>query len=423
MDRLDHRQLNRATLDRQLLLSRAALSARQAIGHLTGLQAQAPLAPYVGLWTRLAGFRHDDLKDLLAERSVVRAHLLRNTVHLVTAADFAGFRPLFQPLMERALAGNFGRNLVGLDLAELQAVARGLLAERPLTRTQLAGQLSPRWPDHDPSALAYAATHLLSLVQVPPRGLWGHTGPAAFALADAWLGRPQSAPPDPAPPDGPSSPPHPARADGPSSPPDPARADGPSSPPDPARADGPSSPPDPARAVEQLVLRYLAAYGPASVADVQAWSGLTRLREVADRLGPRLRTFTGPGGAELLDLPDAPRPGPDVPAPPRFLPEYDNLLLSFADRSRVIPDGRPVPLPPGNGATTGTLLVDGFWQADWTITRGRDRATLEIRPFEPFHPSGPFSLVTRDAVIAEASRLLKFAAPAGAHDIRITPVS
>ena len=165
-------------------------------------------------------------------------------------------------------------------------------------------------------------------------------------------------------------------------------------------------------------MRYLAAYGPASVADVQAWSGLTRLREVTDRLGPRLRTFTGPGGAELLDLPDAPRPGPDVPAPPRFLPEYDNLLLSFADRGRVIRDARrPVPLPPGSGATTGTLLVDGFWQADWTITRGRDMATLEVRPFGSLGPA------TRDAIAAEGSRLLEFAADGGAHDVRITPVS
>jgi hypothetical protein len=438
MDRLDTRQLNRATLDRQLLLGRAALPARQAVGHLAGLQAQAPLAPYVGLWTRLAGFGHDDLKDLLAERSVVRAHLMRNTVHLVTAADFLAFRPLFQPLMERALAGNFGRNLAGLDLTELRAFARVLLAERPLTRTQLAELMSPRWPDHDPAALAYAVTHLLSLVQVPPRGLWGRTGPAAFALADAWLSAPESDPPDRARAGGPSSAPDPARAGGPSSPPDPARAGGPSSPPDPARAGGPSSPPDPAgpdgrsappdpaRAMEQLVLRYLAAYGPASVADMRAWSGLTRLREVADRLGPRLRRFTGPGGTELLDLPDAARPGADLPAPPRFLPEYDNLLLSFADRSRVIRDGRPVPLPPGNGATTGTLLVDGFWQADWTISRERDRATLEIRPFGPFGSRGrigPFGLAWREAITAEGGRLLEFAAPASAHDIRINPVS
>ena len=390
MDRLDTRQLNRATLDRQLLLRRPARPALDAIGHLAGLQAQAPLAPYVGLWTRLAGFGHDDLKDLLMERIVVRAHLMRNTVHLVTAADFVRFRPLYQPRIERDLSGHFGRNLGGLDLAELRAVAAVLLAETPLTRGQLGERLSARWPDHDPSSLAYAATHLLQLIQVPPRGLWGSTGPATWFLASAWLDTPAAPALGPAPYSSPS--PHHKRS---------------------TMVDDLSGLPP----LDDLVLRYLGAYGPATVRDIQAWSGLSRLREVTDRLGARLRTFTGPGGAELLDLPDAPRPDADVPAPPRFLPEYDNLLLSFADRSRVIPGTRPVPLPPGNGATTGTLLIDGFWTADWTITRGRDRAVLEVRPF------GPLGVARQDAVGAEGRLLLEFAAPAGAHDVRMRTVS
>jgi hypothetical protein len=369
MDRLDHLDLNRATLDRQLLLRRAELPAWNAIEHLAGLQAQAPLAPYVGLWTRLADFAPDELNDLLSERIVVRAHLMRNTVHLVTAEDYVCFRPLFQPLMDRALAGHFGPALRGVDLDELQAAATSALARAPLTRGQLAERLAPRWPDHDPASLAYAATHLLPLVQVPPRGLWGSGGQAAWFLAAAWLEDPSLCAAEPA------------------------------------------------RALEQLVLRYLDAYGPATVNDIQAWSGLSRLREVTDRLGARLRSFAGPDGAELLDLPDAPRPGSHVPAPPRFLPEYDNLLLSFADRSRVIPAARPVPLPAGLGATTGTLLSDGFWVADWTITRGPDRAVLEIRPF------GPLGVVRQNAIGAEGSRLLEFAAPAGAHDVRFSPVS
>jgi Winged helix DNA-binding domain len=399
MDRLSERQLNRATLHRQLLLHRAARPARDAIEHLAGLQAQAPLAPYVGLRTRLARFGHDDLKDLLTERTVVRAHLMRNTVHLMTATDFLRFRPLFQPLMERALAGNFGRNLDGVDLAELRALAQTLLAGTPLTRTQLADQLSTRWPGHDPASLAYAATHLLPLVQAPPRGLWGSSGRAAFVLASAWLADPQ--PGDP-------------------------RPGGPS-------ADGPTAynsvADDPARAAEQLVLRYLAAYGPASVGDVQTWCGLSRLRAVTERLRPQLCVFTGPSGAELLDLPDAPRPDADVPAPPRFLPEYDNLLLSFADRGRVIRGARPVPLPPGNGATTGTLLIDGFWEGEWTITRDRDRAVLEVRPHRRLNG------LEQDAITAEGSGLLEFTvpaaraapaartAPSAGHDVRITPVS
>jgi hypothetical protein len=162
------------------------------------------------------------------------------------------------------------------------------------------------------------------------------------------------------------------------------------------------------------VLRYLAAYGPASVHDIQAWSGLSRLREVTERLRTRLRTFTGPDGGQLLDLPDAPRPSPDVPAPPRFLPEYDNLLLSYAERRRVIPHRRPVPLPPGNGATGGTLLVDGRWQADWKIVQG----TLEVRPFIRL------SATQTEAIAAEGKRLLDFAGPAGiGKDVRFAPVS
>jgi hypothetical protein len=281
-------------------------------------------------------------------------------------------------LLDRALAGNFGRDLIGVDLAELAEVAAALLARAALTRVELAARLAPRWPDHDPASLAYAASHLLPLVQVPPRGLWGEPNHrAAFMLASAWLaGRTPS--------DSPAS--------------------------------APSPDPDPisqSTILDQLVLRYLTAYGPASVADAQAWSGLTRLREVTERLGPRLRAFTGPDGATLLDLPDAPRPDPDVPAPPRFLPEYDNLLLSYAERSRVIPHRRQVPLPPGHGGCGGTLLVDGSWQADWTIGQG----VLEIEPFIPLNRAD------RDAIAAEGERLLGFAAPAiTVRDVRFVPV-
>ena len=376
--RLSLRALNRAALERQLLLDRAPLAALDAVGRLTALQAQAPLAPYVGLWTRLAGFRHEELKELITERAVLRAHLMRNTVHLVDAGDYLRFHPLYQPLRARHLAGNFGKNLIGVDLAELAAVAADLLGQTPLTRVELGARLAPRWPDHDPASLAYAASHLLPLVQVPPRGLWGERNHrAAFMPANAWLAdRDPSASPSP-----------------------------------PLGLD--LTPMEQSTMLEQLVLRYLAAYGPASVADAQAWSGLSRLREVTDRLGSRLRAFTGPDGAGLLDLPDAPRPDPDVPAPPRFLPEYDNLLLSYAERSRVIPHRRPVPLPPGHGATVGTLLIDGLWQADWKISQG----VLEIEPFISLGPAD------RDAVAAEGERLLGFAAPAIAvRDVRFVPV-
>jgi Winged helix DNA-binding domain len=160
------------------------------------------------------------------------------------------------------------------------------------------------------------------------------------------------------------------------------------------------------------------------VADVQAWSGLSRLREVIERLGARLRPFTGPDGGPLLDLADAPgATDPELPAPPRFLPAYDNLLLSFAERGRVIPHRRPVPLPPGNGAAAGTLLLDGFWQADWKITRsgaarGRAETILAIQPFIRLGPA------EQAAVAAEGERLLEFAAPDGTgRDVRFAGVA
>src|SRR6266540_2857233 len=235
-------------------------------------------------------------------------------------------------------------------------------SQRPRTFSELGKLLAERWPDRDPAALGNAVRAWVPLVQVPPRGIWGASGPAAHTTAEVWLGRPLERNPSP---------------------------------------DG-------------LVVRYLAAFGPASVKDLQTWSGLTRLREVTDRLRPGLRTFRDEHGGELLELPDAPRPDPDTPAPPRFLPEYDNLLLSHADRSRVVVDRRIVPLYPGNGGVRGELLVEGFWQANWAISRDGTGATLTIEPFRP--------LSKRDsaAVTREGLRLLAFAAAgAESHDVRI----
>lgn len=364
--RLSRRALGRATLDRQLLLRRHSMPARQAVRHLGGLQSQAPHAPYVGLWTRLSGFAPEDLSNPLSERAMVRAPLLRGTVHLVDAADFVAFRPMFSSLLEGVLRSNFVRDLPGVDLGALAAAAGELLSERPLTRVQIGKTLAARWPDADPRALAYAATLLVPVVQVPPRGIWGRSGQATWAAAETWL----------------------------------AGAGSPPSPP---------SPPSRAAAAGELVQRYLAAYGPASVADMQAWSGLTRLREITDGLD--LRVIRGPDGADLLDLPDASLPDADTPAPPRFLPEYDNLLLSYADRRRVNPDDREVPLWPGSGGTRGTLLIDGLWDATWKISGG----VLTVSTFRGLTPG------EKSAVTDEAAALLAFTTPdAGNTDIRFT---
>ncbi|HYU04298.1 MAG TPA: winged helix DNA-binding domain-containing protein [Jatrophihabitantaceae bacterium] len=361
---LGRRAVNRATLDRQLLLRRADMTAIDAVEHLVGMQAQAPRAPFVGLWCRLAGFRHKELSELVTSRAAVRASLMRATIHLVSARDCLSLRPLVRPVLESGFSASpFARHVDGVDLDAVLAAGRALLEERPRTRTELARELTRRWPDRDAESLAYAVSYLMPLVQVPPRGTWTGAGQATFTTVEAWLGR----------------------------------------------APSPSG-----LSVDGMLLRYLGAFGPASVMDVQTWCGLTRLGEVAERLGSRLRRFRDENGRELLDLPDAPRPDPDTPAPPRFLPEYDNLLLSHADRSRVVVDRRIVPLYPGNGGVRGELLVDGFWRANWAISRDGTGATLTIEPFRP--------LSKRDsaAVTREGLRLLAFAAAgADSHDVRI----
>jgi len=340
---LSRRGLNRATLARQHLLERTSARAIDVIEQLGGMQSQAPLAPYVGLWTRLRDFTPDELSRLTEDRQVVRLHLMRNTVHLVSARDCLDWRALFAPLHAAQFGAHFRPGFRGVDRDALLAEARRLLDERPRTRSELGRLLAERWPDADPGALAYAATHHLTLCQVPPRGVWGRNGPAAWAPVESFLGAPLRPVP-----------------------------------------------------VDSLVLRYLGAFGPATVADVQVWSGLTRLAEVVERLP--LRRFRGEAGEDLYDLPDAPRPPEDTPAPPRFLPEYDNLLLSHKNRDRVIVGNRPVPLPPGNGATTGTFLIDGWWQGTWQI---RDRI-LHVEPFTEL------SSADRDALQAEAARLSTF---------------
>jgi hypothetical protein len=353
---LCRRGLNRATLARQYLLDRAPVRALDAIEHLGGMQSQAPLAPYVGLWTRLRDFVASELSAPTEDRQVVRLHLMRNTVHLVSASDGLAWRPLFFPMHAADFTAHFRRGIDQVDRDALVRRARRLLEEQPRTRAELGRLLARHWPDADPDALAYAATHHIALCQVPPRGVWGRNGPAAWAPVESWLGAPlRSAP------------------------------------------------------VDALVLRYLGAFGPASVADIGVWSGLSRLREVVERLP--LRTFRSETGRTLYDLPDAPRPAADTPAPPRFLPEYDNLLLSYKDRRRVNPHHRPVPLPPGNGATAGTFLVNGFWQGIWQV---RDQ-TLRIQPFTELPPAD------HDDLLAEAARLRAFLAPQAPYDLMLVP--
>ncbi|MCO1656220.1 winged helix DNA-binding domain-containing protein [Pseudonocardia humida] len=351
------RELNRALLARQLLLDRHDMSAVDAVRHLVGVQAQEPLEPYAGLWSRLRGFVPAELVELLEGRRAVRTLLMRRTLHLVTAEDAVGLRALHQPMLEQRVMAVLRARLPGVDLAELRAAGTPLFAERPRTLTDVARAVAGRWPGVAPRDLGDALSSVVPLVQVPPRGVWGASGPAANTTIEAWLGRPVAAAGNPG-----------------------------------------------AGRAEDLVLRYLAAFGPAASADVRAWSGLTGLPAAIARLRPELEVLRDGRGRELLDLPGAPRPDPDVPAPPRFLPAFDNAVLGYDDRTRVIDDRH-------RGLSVGGarfLLVDGRVAATWTTEPAQPTRAADDPPVLRISALVPITGADRDAVVEEGAGLLAF---------------
>ena len=324
------RQLNRATLSRQMLLARADRSPTDAVAMLAGMQAQEPRPPFIGLWSRLNGFQRDDLLAAYQERRVVRATLMRGTLHTFTAADYRDFRATLQSALTRMWQG-LGARGAGIDPAAVVLAAAEILAEGALTFNELRPLLAARFPEADERMLGLAVRMEVPLVMMPTRDRWGFAADSRFGLAHAWL-------------------------------------------------DQPLSPVD----RETLVLRYLAAFGPASVADAQTWSGLPGLKATFAALRPRLVVFRDERGREVFDLPDTPRPDPDTPAPVRFLPDFDNLLLSHSDRRRVMADEHaPIVKTPKNLRIRATVLVDGFVAATWRSDRKGKRAVLTVTPFAP----------------------------------------
>lgn len=356
---LSRRVLNRTLLARQGLLARFDATPAALVERLVGLQAQEPPDPYVGLWSRIDGFDPASLAALLADRAAVRIGLMRTTLHLVTARDCRALYPVMRDVLVRAFRSSpFAKALDGADLEPILAAGREALVERPHTPADLGRRLAERWPDRDPTALAYACRFLLPLVQVPPRGLWGRTGRATNTTAEAWLGGPL----------------------------------------------------DTATEPDEAVLRYLAAFGPATAADIRTWSWLTGLRPVVERLRPRLRSFRDEAGRELLDVEDGILLDGDEPAPPRLLPQFDNAFLSHATRERIVGDRAAGTFP----GWTGPVLVDGFIDGAWRVRRERSTATMTLELYGA-HPAR-----TRRAVVEEAERLLGFvAADATARELTV----
>lgn len=358
---LDNRALNRATLARQLLLDRADVPALDAVAHLCGLQAQEPQEPFVGLWSRLRAFRPAVLSDLLVRRSVVRTHLMRRTVHLVAADDALAWRARHDAMLRQRVLGTYRRELDGVDLAELAAAGRAVMAdEQPRTMTELAGALAARWPEPGRRALGeMLIAALVPVVQAPPRGLWRTKAGVHNVLLSSWLGREI----------------------------------------DPPAADGS----DPVGRL--LVRRYLAAFGPAASADLRAWCGLAGLPAAVAALREELVSFRDERGRELLDLPHAPRPGADVPAPVRFLPAFDNAILGYHDRGRIIDDAHRGLSVAGERV----VLVDGRVAATWTV----DAGTVMVSPL------GRLSQRERGSVADEGRELASFLSDGASDRIRV----
>jgi hypothetical protein len=350
---LSRRALNRALLARQMLLAREEISALDAVHHLVGLQAQQAQPPFIGLWTRLARFDRADLARLIHGREVIRAPLMRATLHLMTATDYLAFRGALQPALFAGMRSALRDRTNPLDVPAITAAARRYFGEQPRTFSALRAALLGVFPSGDERAMGYAARMHLPLVVVPDDSEWAFRSDANFALAESWLGKT----------------------------------------------------PDDDDRPHALVMRYLAAFGPASATDVQAWSALAGIREVLEELRPRLVTFRDDRKRELFDLPDSPRPPEDTPAPARFLPGFDNLILSHADRTRIMADEHRPLVTTKNLLVLPTFLVDGFVAGIWKSSLAKKEARLTVLPFEPLSKAAQAELAL------EADKLARFIDP------------
>jgi hypothetical protein len=361
-ERLSNRQLNRATLARQMLLERSDMGIADATAFLLGLQGQVSEGPYQGLWSRLKDFRHEDVTALIVDRTLLRGSTMRSTLHLHTADDMIGIREFVQPVLERTWHGAFGKKRFGNnDKEKVRKAAVKLLDKSPMTSGELGKALQEKFPEGEALAKAVLVQVMEVLIQIPPTRIWGSGHAPISTRVQNWV-------------------------------------------PGPYKRTIPR---------ETLVRRYLAAYGPASVNDMQAWCGMTKLGETFEALRPELVTFEGEDGRELFDLPDAPRPEAETHAPVRYLPLYDNVYLGFDNRRRMLEENdmkRVNMLREFKPA----VLIDGIVSAGWTIEEKKGDAVLTV---EPYHKVSKAEV--REAE-TEGLAFLKFMRPeANSWDVRV----
>ncbi len=346
---LSKRELNRSLITRQLLTTRSDHASFDVIEHLIGLQAQVTKPPYIGLWTRVKSFQRDELTQMMADRRVVRATMMRSTLHTVTARDYLWLRPTIQPALTKALKAFYGQKAAGLDVERLVELSTPYLSETPRTLVDMRAFLSTVDPSRDPETMTYAVRTHYPVVQMPPGGNWGAGGSPAYIPAESWIGEPM------------------------------------------AQSD-----------VRRALTRYLTAFGPASIMDFQAWSGMANLKSQIEPFKREFVVYRDEAKRELLDVPDMPIMAENSPAPPRFIPEFDNLILSHADRTRVISDEDYPKVFLSAGRVRATFLIDGFVHGTWKVIREKDSAVLVIEPFRPLEPNDQLTLYN------EGERLVRF---------------
>ncbi len=348
---LDTRTLNRTLLARQWLLERRDSPIVEAVDWLNGLQAQEARPPFIALWSRLKAFRREALLDALADRSVVKATFTRGTLHLVSAGDYCAFRSTHALMLEAAMRPEMSEITKVVSIADVVAAGRAALEAGPLAFADLQTMLAEQWPGLNGRHLAYAVRLNLPLVATPHDGPWGGKAGGTFALADHWLGRA----------------------------------------------------PDPKADVAGLVRRYLDAFGPATVADIQTFTAMKSLKAVVD--GMELATYRNEAGKTLYDVKDGPVADGGMSAPARFVADFDGIMLGHADRARVIDEEDRKRLWNQNLRVPAVFLVDGFAAGSWSLTASKTRAVLTATPF------GTLTRAAKTALAAEGEALLRFAAP------------